>query len=285
MQQIDERVVVTRDMCIAALKQHGVRIGIDPTALIQKQTHLHLNGHKPPIEVLVDFKALGFKALEVLYLYENSIQSSSMQLLSSISSTLKHLYLSNNDLDSLEGLREGKFDSLTKLYVQSNQISHLIGLESMKNLEELHLSNQRLSPDSPGLTFDLRTKISLPMLKVLTANDCLITDESAAGLPQLSSLKKLELKNNRLVVVESIETVLRGAARLQSLDLAGNPFATSKTAPIRYRDAVILMSSDSLQSLDGVEITEKQRSFLLNLNIMRLKKEMAAAAAEGGGEQ
>ena len=282
MQHIDERVVVTREMCLHALKQHGVRIatGSDPAAILQKQTHLHLNGHKPPIEALVDLKALGFKALEVLYLYDNHLKSPS--LLCSLGSTLKHLYLNNNDLDSLEGLGEGGFESLTKLYLQGNRISQIIGLEKMKNLEELHLSSQRLSSDSPGLTFDLKTMVSLSKLKVLTANDCLITDESAAGLPRLMALKKLELKSNRLVVIESIETVLRGAARLQVLDLAGNPFATSKTAPIRYRDAVILMSSDSLATLDGLEITAQQRSFLLNLNIMRLKKEMAAA--EGNQE-
>lgn len=285
MQQIDERMTVTKEMCIHALKMHGVRIaaGSDLAAIIQKQTHLHLNAHKPPIEALVDIRALGFKSLEVLYLYDNMLQSSSLSLLGSLASTLKLLYLNNNDLDSLDGLGDGEFESLTKLYLQNNRISHVTALAKMKNLEELHLCGQKLSPESPGLTFDLKTMVSLSKLKVLKANDCLITDESAAGLPRLFGLRKLELKNNRLVVIESIETVLRGAARLQSLDLAGNPFATSKTAPIRYRDAVILMSSDSLATLDGVEITGQQRSFLLKLNIMRLKKEMAAAA-EGGEE-
>jgi len=217
----------------------------------------------------------------VLYLYDNRLQSPSLGLLHSLGSTLKHLYLNNNNLDSLEGLTDG-FEQLTKLYLQGNRISHVTGLQGMKNLEELHLNNQRLSPDSPGLTFDLKSLVTVSQkLKVLTANDCGITDESAASLPRLLALKKLELKNNRIEVVEAIETVLRGAARLQSLDLIGNPFASSKTAPIRYRDSVILMSSDSLSVLDGETITSQQRSFLLNLNIMRLKKEMAAVTDVG----
>ena len=61
---------------------------------------------------------------------------------------------------------------------------------------------------------------------------------------------------------------MRSAGRLMMAELHGNPFCKGQHQ--RYRDSIILMS-DSLASLDGEEITQQQRAFLLRFQIQKLK--------------
>ncbi len=94
--------------------------------------------------------------------------------------------------------------SSTIRLVQGNRISLVEGLTGLASLEELHLSGQRLPPDCGGLTFELRSMASVSStLRVLCAVDCGITDTAAAGgLPPLPQLRKLDLSNNNMEVIE-----------------------------------------------------------------------------------
>jgi hypothetical protein len=122
------------------------------------------------------------------------------------------------------------------------------------------------------MSFDVQTMLSVsPTLRVLIASDCGITDTSAAGLPPLPQLRKLDLSSNALEVVECVEVLIKSAPRLMSVELHGNPLCKGHTGTAqKYRDAMILMS-DSLASLDGEQITEQQRSFLLRLYIKKFR--------------
>ena len=72
------------------------------------------------------------------------------------------------------------------------------GLSNLPRLEELHLSSQQLPP-SEGLRFDLHSMLPISQtLRVLCAVDCGINDESAAGLPPMPQLKKLDLSGNQV---------------------------------------------------------------------------------------
>lgn len=149
-------------------------------------------------------------------------------------------------------------------------IARVENLQGLRSLEELHLSNQRLPPDT-GLTFEVTSMHAVSgTLRTLVAAGCGIGDEAAAMLPPLPQLRKLDLSNNQMEIVECLEVVMRSADRLTLVELHGNPFCKAYGAPQKYRDAVILMS-DSMTRLDGEEVTQAQRAFLLRFQLQKLK--------------
>ena len=206
------------------------------------------------------------------YLYDNQLRSvngvASLQ-------KLTHLYLQNNEISDMTGICD--LPHLSKLYLQGNRLSAVCGLQNLPSLEELHLSGQRLAPSSSsdgGLYFDTRSMLEVAStLRVLCAVDCGIGDEAAAALPPLPQLRKLDLSGNCMEIVECLDLVLRSSQRLTSVELRGNPFCKGQVqvGAQRYRDSVILMSTDSVTTLDGEAITAQQRSFLLKFHIAKLK--------------
>ncbi len=151
------------------------------------------------------------------------------------------------------------------------------GLEACPALEELHISSQRLPPNTP-LQFDAPSVAALGRsLRILTTAHNGIT---SASLPQLSGmcrLRRLDLSNNAIDAFDAIDTVVQPCAVLQNLDLRGNPIVK---AP-KYRDTLILMN-DSLGTIDDEQVTPQQREFLLRLNIRRMKAQLAAEMKEQG---
>lgn len=82
---------------------------------------------------------------------------------------------------------------------QGNRISVVSGLSNLPRLEELHLSSQKIPLSERGLRFDLHSMLSISQtLQVLCAVDCGIDDESAASLPPMPQLKKLDLSGNKV---------------------------------------------------------------------------------------
>ncbi|GAX80353.1 hypothetical protein CEUSTIGMA_g7792.t1 [Chlamydomonas eustigma] len=268
--------LITKEMIIRALERQNIKLQreADVLKVMTKQTHLHLNAHHVTHVGSVLPKLM--QSLEVLYLYDNAI--SNMDDFTGLQS-LTHLYLQNNNIERIQGL--SGLRNLSKLYLQGNRISVVSGLQNLPSLEELHLSNQRLPPDSEGLSFDVQAMLSIAYtLRVIVASDCGITDMSAASLPPLPQLRKLDLSNNALEVIECLEVLVKSAPRLTSAELHGNPFCKGPTGSAqKYRDAMILLS-DSLTCLDGEQITEQQRSFLLRLHIKKLKQQVSMDQAD-----
>nr|XP_042126623.1 protein phosphatase 1 regulatory subunit 42 isoform X2 [Peromyscus maniculatus bairdii] len=161
----------------------------------------------------------------------------------------------NNCISCIENLRSLK--KLEKLYLGGNYIAVIEGLEGLEELRELHVESQRL-PLGEKLLFDPRTLRSLAKsLSVLNVSNNNIDD--IKDLEALENLNHLIAVDNQLVHVKDLELLLKKLLKLWKLDLNGNPVCLKP----KYRDKVILMSK-SLEFLDGKEIKDMERQFLMN---------------------
>ncbi|CAN8183936.1 unnamed protein product [Coccothraustes coccothraustes] len=220
---------------------------------VQKLTHLNLSDKN--IDSIGDLSFC--KNLRVLYLYDNQI--SQIQNLD-FASNITHLYLQNNHISSIENLSSLK--KLEKLYLGGNYITVVEGLDKVGELRELHIESQHLPPGEK-LLFDPVSLNSLAKsLSVLNISSNNIDElEELAVLENLSYLKAV---NNRLKHMKDLEVVLKKWTKLRRIDLTGNPIC-QKT---KYRDRIIVQSL-TLESLDGKEIQEMERRFLINWKASR----------------
>ncbi|XP_072007884.1 protein phosphatase 1 regulatory subunit 42 isoform X2 [Engystomops pustulosus] len=209
----------------------------------------HVNFSNKHIDCLDDLSAC--RNLTVLYLYDNNIREiRSLGFLTS----LTHLYLQNNCIsciDSLSGLKR-----LEKLYLGGNYLTVIEGLEGLEELRELHIESQKIPPGEK-LLFDPRTLHSLSSLSVLNISNNSI--DELKELSVLGNISQLVAVDNHLNDIKDLEFVLRKWPRLWRMDLTGNPICQKP----KYRDKVIVISK-TLEILDGKEIKEMARQFLLN---------------------
>ncbi|NXL87681.1 PPR42 phosphatase, partial [Alectura lathami] len=220
---------------------------------LQRTTHLNLSDKN--IDAIGDISSC--KNLRVLYLYDNQIsQIQNMGFASSIT----HLYLQNNCISCIENLSSLK--KLEKLYLGGNCITVVEGLDELKEIRELHVENQRL-PLGKKLLFDPRSLRSLAKsLSVLN-----ISNNSIDGLEELAVLENLchlRAADNQLQHMKDLEAVLKKWTKLRSVDLTGNPVCRTP----KYRDRMVVQSQ-TLESLDGKEIKEMERQFLMNWEASR----------------
>ncbi|GAV01329.1 hypothetical protein RvY_12059 [Ramazzottius varieornatus] len=100
-------------------------------------------------------------------------------------------------------------------------------------------------------------------------------DLSGNGLTDLSDLydfkhlRSLYAKQNKLQDVPQLLSLLNNLDSLENLDLTGNPVA--KTT--RYRE-MVTMANKNLRVLDGKEISETSRQFLLRMKDSRSRTSM-----------
>ncbi|XP_017364613.1 protein phosphatase 1 regulatory subunit 42 [Cebus imitator] len=192
------------------------------------------------------------KNLSVLYLYDNCISQITNL---NYATNLTHLYLQNNCISCIENLRSLK--KLEKLYLGGNYIAVIEGLEGLGELRELHVESQRL-PLGEKLLFDPRTLHSLAKsLSILNVSNNNIDD--IKDLEILENLNQLIAVDNQLLHVKDLEFLLNKLMKLWKIDLNGNPVCLKP----KYRDRLILVSK-SLEFLDGKEIKNIERQFLMN---------------------
>lgn len=210
----------------------------------------HLNFSNKHIDCLDDLSAC--RNLTVLYLYDNNIREiRSLGFLT----TLTHLYLQNNCISCIESLSGLK--RLEKLYLGGNYLTVIEGLEGLDELRELHIESQKI-PAGEKLLFDPRTLHSLcKSISVLNISNNNI--EELKELAVLENLTQLVAVDNHLNDIKDLEFVLGRWPRLWRMDLTGNPICQKP----KYRDKVIVISK-TLEILDGREIKEMARQFLLN---------------------
>ncbi|XP_055459296.1 protein phosphatase 1 regulatory subunit 42 isoform X1 [Psammomys obesus] len=215
---------------------------------LKKITHINFSGRN--IDSIDDLSLC--KNLSVLYLYDNRIS----QIINlNYTTNLTHLYLQNNCISCIENLRTLR--KLEKLYLGGNYIAVIEGLEGLKELRELHVESQRL-PLGEKLLFDPRTLRSLAQsLSILNISNNNIDD--IRDLEMLENLNHLIAIDNQLVHVKDLEFLLKKLMKLWKMDLKGNPVCLKP----KYRDKLIL-TSKSLEFLDGKEIKNMERQFLLN---------------------
>ncbi|KFQ19268.1 Protein phosphatase 1 regulatory subunit 42, partial [Merops nubicus] len=223
---------------------------------LRKITHLNLSDKN--IDAIGDLSVC--KNLRVLYLYDNQI--SQIQNLD-FASNVTHLYLQNNCISCMENLSPLK--NLEKLYLGGNCITVVEGLEKTEKLKELHIESQHL-PLSEKLLFDPRSLGSLAKsLSVLNISNNNI--DELEELSVLENLSYLTAADNQLQHMKDLEVVLSKWTKLRRMDLTGNPICHKP----KYRDRIIIMSQ-TLESLDGKEIKEMERQFLINWNASKAAK-------------
>ncbi|KAK6293130.1 protein phosphatase 1 regulatory subunit 42 isoform X1 [Coregonus clupeaformis] len=215
---------------------------------LKKLTHLNFSNKN--IEDIDDLSMC--RNLTVLYLYDNQI-SQICNL--GFASNLTHLYMQNNNITHIDNL--SSLQKLSKLYLGGNSITVVEGLEKLGDLKELHLEGQRL-PSGEKLLFDPRTLLSLAeSLGVLNINKNNLDD-----VRDLAILKKLThffAADNQLQDMQDLELVFSQWPQLHRMDLSGNPVCHKP----KYRDRLITVCK-RLNELDGKEINELSRQFLIN---------------------
>ncbi|KAM3860716.1 protein phosphatase 1 regulatory subunit 42 [Diretmus argenteus] len=211
-------------------------------------THLYFSGKN--IEDIGDLSLC--RNLTVLYLYDNQITHICNL---GFASNLIRLYLQNNNITHIENL--SNLRKLSKLYLGGNSITVVEGLEQLSELKELHVENQKLAPGEK-LLFDPRTLLSLAeSLCVLN-----ISNNNIDEIRDLSALRELEhfsAADNKLHDMEEMEDVFSHWPQLRQMDLKGNPLCQKP----KYRDRLIVVCKE-LEDLDGKEITDVSRQFLIN---------------------
>ncbi|XP_064301506.1 protein phosphatase 1 regulatory subunit 42 [Phalacrocorax carbo] len=240
-------VRLTMDL-IAKSISHKNRNEEDFGQYLRKITHLNLSDKN--IDAIGDLSLC--KNLRVLYLYDNQI--SQIQNLD-FASNITHLYLQNNCITCMENLSSLK--NLEKLYLGGNCITVVEGLDKLEEIRELHIESQHLPPGKK-LLFDPRSLRSLAKsLSVLNISNNNIDElEELAVLENLAYLRAVD---NQLQHMKDLEVVLNKWTKLRGMDLTGNPICHKP----KYRDRIVVQSW-TLESLDGKEIKEMERQFLMN---------------------
>ncbi|XP_038583650.1 protein phosphatase 1 regulatory subunit 42 [Micropterus salmoides] len=222
--------------------------GLSFPEYLKTLTHLHFSSKS--IEDIGDLSMC--RNLTVLYLYDNQITHICNL---DFASNLTHLYMQNNNITYIDNLHN--LQKLSKLYLGGNRIAVVEGLDELHELKELHLENQRLAPGEK-LLLDPRTLLSLAeSLCVLNISNNNIDD--IRDLAVLKELQHFSAADNKLHNMEELEDVSSHWPLLLQMDLRGNPVCKKP----KYRDRLITVCK-SLEVLDGKEINELTRQFLIN---------------------
>ncbi|XP_033644910.1 protein phosphatase 1 regulatory subunit 42-like [Asterias rubens] len=190
--------------------------------------------------------------LSVLYLYDNNINKVPNL---GFAANLTHLYLQNNLISQIELL--SPLQKLSKLYLGGNCITVLEGFEKLQQLTELHVEQQRI-PKGEKLLFDPRSLAALSScLQVFNVSGNRLDD--ITDLRLLQNLTQFVCTDNKLRDLKTLGNVLAWWPHLWRLDLTGNPLCQKA----KYRDRVIVMN-ESLAVLDGKEINQTEKAFLMS---------------------
>ncbi|KAK5850288.1 hypothetical protein PBY51_014550 [Eleginops maclovinus] len=241
-------VRLTIDLIAKSRNHFKKKRGLSFPEYLRTLTHLHFFSKN--IEDIGDLSMC--RNLTVLYLYDNHLTHICNL---GFACNLTHLYMQNNNLTHIDNLHN--LQRLNKLYLGGNRIAVVEGLENLPDLSELHLENQRLNPGEK-LLLDPMTLLSLAeSLCVLNINNNNIDD--IRDLMVLKELRHFSAADNRLHNLEELEDVLGLLPRLLHMDLRGNPVCKKQ----KYRDRLIT-AGRNLEVLDGREINEMTRQFLIN---------------------
>ncbi|XP_026219932.1 protein phosphatase 1 regulatory subunit 42 isoform X2 [Anabas testudineus] len=241
-------VRLTIDLIAKSRNHFKKKRGLSFPEYLKTLTHLHFSSKN--IEDIGDLSMC--RNLTVLYLYDNQITHICNL---GFASNLTHLYMQNNNITHIDNL--SNLQKLSKLYLGGNRIAVVEGLEQLGELKELHLENQRLAPGEK-LLFDPRTLVSVAeSLCVLNINNNNIDD--IRDMAVLKELQHFSAADNKLNNMEELEDVFSHWPQLLDMNLSGNPVCKRT----KYRDCLITVCK-SLEVLDGREINELTRQFLIN---------------------
>ncbi|PHT81137.1 hypothetical protein T459_14152 [Capsicum annuum] len=225
------------------LKKLSFRQNLITDAAIEPLSSSHLISHLEEL-VLRDNKLKKipdvaiFKKLLVLDVSFNEI--SSLNGLSKVSSTLRELYVSKNDVTKMEEIEH--FHELQILELGSNRLRVMELPENMKNLQELWLGRNRIR----------------------TVNLC-----------GLKCIKKISLQSNRLTSMNGFQ----GCVALEELYLSHNGIAKMEGLSTLVNLRVLDVSANRLTEINDIENLTKLEDLWLNDNNIASLEGLAEAIA------
>lgn len=264
---------------LARATTQRARHGETPEQLLQRVTHLHLDGKH--LTVLGDALhiACSTNCLRVLYLSNNALHE-----MGPLRPSIEALHLGSNHLWEM-GSWSRNLPALQVLDLRENSLELVEGLDKSHSLRELILRGQRPRISTAGhacsLRFSARTLRNIaPALRLLNVSQCALRD--LCPLRCLGSLENLDAGENELAEVGStVAPALRSMPRLRSLRLEGNPFSMRKGRQrSEYRHDVILLTP-RLQELDGKGVLRSEHVFLTELGERRQRRLSREGSRDG----
>ncbi|KAM6961269.1 leucine-rich repeat-containing protein 9 [Aplochiton taeniatus] len=161
-------------------------------------------------------------------------------------SSLEVLHLSHNGISNMTNLQLSRLTNLKALFLQSNEISQVEGLEGLSCLRELVLDQNRIKAlgESSFLGQAMLLELHMAENRVRDLNH----------FHHLTELRRLFLGMNKLQDISELDK-LEVLPSLIELSVVGNPVARRSL----HRPVVVLHLS-RLQVLDGVTVTLEERT-------------------------
>jgi Leucine-rich repeat (LRR) protein len=167
---------------------------------------------------------LSNKAVEALISYFTDLSNKCINSIeeADIQENVEELYLSSNNIKYLKGIE--KFTNLTYLIIDNNQITSLAGIENLVNLTVLRINNNKIT--------SLIGIEKLVKLTILRINNNKIT--SLVGIEKLVNLTYLIISHNQLTSLVGIEQLVN----LKELYISHNQITSlagiEKLVDLRY---------------------------------------------------
>ncbi|WMV29415.1 hypothetical protein MTR67_022800 [Solanum verrucosum] len=175
-----------------------------------------------------------FKKLLVFDVSFNEI--SSLSGLSKVSSTLRELYVSKNEVTKMEEIEH--FYELQILELGSNRLRIMELLENLKNLQELWLGRNRIR------TVNL---CGLKCIKKISLQSNRLT--SMIGFQECVALEELYLSHNGIVKMEGLSTLVN----LRVLDVSANKLTEINDIENLTKLEDLWLNDNNIASLEGLE--------------------------------
>ncbi|KAL3649997.1 hypothetical protein CASFOL_006400 [Castilleja foliolosa] len=192
-----------------------------------------------------------FKMLQVFDVSYNEIPS--LNGLSKVSSTLKELYVSKNEVTKMEEIEH--FHELQILELGSNKLRVMENLQTLSYLQELWLGRNRIR------AIDL---CGLKCIKKLSLQSNRLT--SMAGLEECIALEELYLSHNGITIMEGLSTLVN----IRVLDVSSNKLTDINDINSLAKLEDLWLNDNQINSLSN--IAEAVASSRKNLTTIYLER-------------
>ncbi|KAM0944680.1 putative leucine-rich repeat domain superfamily [Dioscorea sansibarensis] len=176
-----------------------------------------------------------FKGLLVFDVSFNEV--SSLKGLSTVSNTLKELYVSKNEVTKMEEIEH--LHALQILELGSNRLRVMENLEALTNLQELWLGRNRIR------TVNL---CGLKCIRKISLQSNRMT--SMAGFQECVALEELYLSHNGITKMEGLSTLIN----LRVLDVSANKLTSISDIENLTRLEDLWLNDNQIASLEGIDL-------------------------------
>jgi Leucine-rich repeat (LRR) protein len=208
---------------------------------IQKLEMCHYNITKIPMvfSVFTNLKSLLILSQDISQIQENSLDKLE---------NLEKLWICETNLSKIQGLP----NNLTNLYLYSNQIQQITGLDNLKKLQVLWLNDNKIT-----------TLSGLESLKNLTELHIANNQISSIGhaLNQNLELKELNISGNIFSSFREILHLTR-LEKLENLCLSDPNFADNPICSLCNYQTHVVYHLNSLKTLDTLEVCDDSRKMI-----------------------